>query len=118
MQENDFGKQASIDLYECGDKIKDEEEIKRFVRKLCKLIEMNQFGETVVVHFGKDKKAEGFSMLQLIDTSLISGHFANATNAAYIDVFSCRDFDERKAAEFTKKFFRAKRYNLNVLIRK
>ena len=116
--QDDFGKQASIDLYECNDKIKNAEEIKRFVKELCKLIDMNRFGDTIVVHFGKDKKAEGFSMIQLIDTSLISGHFSNLKKSAYIDVFSCKDFDEEKVAEFAKEFFGADEYELNVLIRK
>jgi S-adenosylmethionine/arginine decarboxylase-like enzyme len=46
-------------------------------------------------------------MIQLIETSLISGHFANLTNSAYIDIFSCKAYDPDTVAEFTRKFFQA-----------
>lgn len=113
-----WGLLSSVDLYECSpEKIRDAEEIKRFVRELCDLIDMKRFGETVVVHFGEDEKVAGYSMTQLIETSLISGHFANLTNTAYLDIFSCKMYDPDKVAVFAKEFFRAKNFNINVLKR-
>lgn len=117
MKESDFGKQACIDLYGCNDSIKNAEKIVEFVKELCRMINMSRFGETKVVHFGEGK-TEGYSMVQLIETSLISGHFANESNKAYIDIFSCRDFDEKDAAEFAKEFFGAEDMTLNVIRRK
>jgi len=66
---------------------------------------MKRFGETQVVHFGEDEKVAGFSMVQLIETSLISAHFANLTNTVYLDVFSCKMYDPAAAAAFAQKFF-------------
>ena len=86
--------------------------------ELCALIEMNRFGDTVVVHFGEDEKVAGYSMTQLIETSLISGHFANATNAIYIDIFSCKEYDPYEALEFTKKFFKGGDSKLHIALRK
>jgi S-adenosylmethionine/arginine decarboxylase-like enzyme len=57
-------------------------------------------------------------MTQLIETSLISGHFANATNAAYINVFSCAYYDPEKVLRFTKNWFGAKEATKSVLNRK
>jgi len=68
---------------------------------------MKRYGDTVVIDFGEEEKVAGFSMTQLIETSLISGHFANATSAAYLDIFSCKWYDPTVASEFTKKFFEA-----------
>jgi hypothetical protein len=45
-------------------------------------------------------------MTQLIETSLVSGHFANDTNAAYMDIFSCKNYDPLVMANFTLKFFK------------
>lgn len=110
-----WGILTSLDLYDCDpDIIRSSEDIKRYVRELCDLIKMRPFGECQVVHFGKDKRVEGYSMVQLIETSLISGHFANLTNSAYIDIFSCKPYDPEGAAEFTKHFFRAKSINIHV----
>ena len=68
---------------------------------------MKRYGECQVVHFGDDPKVTGFSMTQLIETSLVSGHFANNTNAAYLDIFSCKWYDVRKVKQFSKRFFEA-----------
>jgi S-adenosylmethionine/arginine decarboxylase-like enzyme len=56
-------------------------------------------------------------MVQLIETSLISGHFANLNNAAYIDIFSCNPYDPEEAARFTQAFFEAKSCQMHVIER-
>ena len=115
VQVEPWGILTSLDLYDCDPVIiRDAREIRRYVKELCELIEMKPFGECQVVHFGKDKRVEGYSMVQLIETSLISGHFANMSNSAYIDIFSCKPYDPQRAGEFTKNFFRAKSINIHV----
>jgi S-adenosylmethionine decarboxylase len=79
---------------------------------------MNRFGTTVVVNFGEDPRVSGFSMTQLIETSLISGHFANNTNAIYLDVFSCKAYPPYKTAEFARKFFEGKKAEVKVSFRR
>jgi S-adenosylmethionine/arginine decarboxylase-like enzyme len=88
--------------------------IKQFVVELCDLIEMKRFGETQVVHFGEDEKVAGFSMAQLIETSLISAHFANKTNATYLDVFSCKAYDPETVKSFAQNYFGGSFTSLNV----
>ena len=107
--ENPWGMSTSVDLYDCNPStIRDADKIKEYVKQLCDLIEMRTFGECLVVHFGDDPKVSGFSMTQLIETSLVSGHFANNTNAAYLDIFSCKWYDVEKMVQFSKDFFGAK----------
>ena len=114
-KEEPWGILASIDIYNCNPEfIRSREKIKEFVEELLCLIEMKAFGETVIVHFGEDEKVEGFSMTQLIETSLISGHFANLTNAVYLDVFSCKAFDPEVVKQFAESFFEGKKSSLNV----
>src|SRR4030042_2333189 len=101
-----WGLLTSVDLYNCDPQIiRDAEAIKRYVKELCELIEMKKFGDTQVVHFGEDERVAGFSMVQLIETSLISAHFANLTNTVYLDVFSCKPYDPEIVADFAQKFF-------------
>lgn len=110
-----WGLLTSVDLYGCNPEIiRDSEKIRRYVIELCDLIEMKRFGECQVVHFGEDERVAGFSMVQLIETSLISGHFANLTNAAYIDVFSCKPYDPDQVARFTKDYFQAEFMEIHV----
>jgi S-adenosylmethionine/arginine decarboxylase-like enzyme len=103
-----WGLLTSLDLYDCNpETIRDADKIKKYVVDLCRLIDMKRFGECQVVHFGEEDRVAGYSMIQLIETSLISGHFANLTNSAYIDIFSCKVYDPDTVAEFTQKFFEA-----------
>ncbi|MFA6183523.1 MAG: S-adenosylmethionine decarboxylase [Parcubacteria group bacterium] len=117
-KENPWGMSTCIDLYHCNPQtLRSAREIKRFVKELCGLIEMKTFGETVVVNFGEDPRVSGFSMTQLIETSLISGHFANNSNAIYLDVFSCKPYPPYKTAQFAKKFFEGKKMDIKVNFR-
>jgi len=114
-----WGILSCIDLYDCDAKtIRDAEKIRQFVVELCHLIEMKRFGETQVVNFGEEERVAGYSMTQLIETSLISAHFANLTNTTYLDVFSCKAYDPKKVADFAKEFFKAKDFNLQVVERR
>ena len=101
-----WGIASSFDIYNCdSEAIRNAEKIQQFVIELCDLIEMKRFGETKIVNFGEDERVAGYSMVQLIETSLISAHFANLTNAVYLDVFSCKPYDPEIVADFAKRFF-------------
>lgn len=102
-----WGKSATIDLGKCDPAIiRSKEKIQEYVIQLCKLIDMVRYGDCQIVHFGSGNK-EGFSMVQLIETSCITAHFANDINAAFIDIFSCKEFDTQAVAAFSHKFFDA-----------
>ena len=114
-----WGIWSGIDLHGCNPAtIRDAQKIKEFVYELCNKIAVNRYGECSVVHFGEDPRVSGFSMVQLIETSLISGHFANQTDAVYLDVFSCKYYDPHVVAEYAKEFFEAKDMVLNYTLRK
>ena len=105
-----WGVASSIDIYDCDpETIRSAGKIKEFVKKLCDLIEMKRYGETMVVHFGEEERVAGFSMVQLIETSLISAHFANLTNTVYLDVFSCKPYDIKTVEKFSREFFKGKK---------
>lgn len=114
-----WGLLTSIDLFGCDpEAIRDENKIKNYIFKLCELIDMKRFGEIVIVRFGADPKVQGYSVVQLIETSCVSGHFSEESNSAYIDIFSCKFYEQKEAVEFTKQFFKAKGASYNVLLRK
>ena len=115
IDQNIWGIASSIDIYDCDPgTIRSAEAIRSFVIELCELIEMKRFGETQVVHFGEDERVAGFSMVQLIETSLISAHFANLTNTTYLDVFSCKTYDPEVVRGFSQSYFGGSHSNLTV----
>ena len=118
VEKSVWGIASSFDIYDCNpETIRDAEKIREFVVKLCELIEMRRFGDTQVVHFGEDEKVAGYSMVQLIETSLISAHFANLTNTVYLDVFSCKPYDPAVVEEFAREYFEGSRVMTNVNLR-
>lgn len=105
-----FGLELTLDLFDCNKEIIDsKEKILEFSEKLCDLIDMKRYGKPFIERFADGTDAEGYSLAQMIETSLVSGHFAPVTNSAYINIFSCKSFDPEVAEKFTKEFFGAKR---------
>ncbi len=114
-----WGISSSIDLYDCDLALmQNADAVREFVRILCDRIKMKRYGETQVVYFGEDARVTGFSMTQLIETSLISAHFADASCAIYLDVFSCASYEPEEVAQFAKEYFKAARHNINVAYRR
>jgi S-adenosylmethionine/arginine decarboxylase-like enzyme len=112
-----WGLSAAVDLRDCRpESIRDRDHIAAYVIALCKLIGMKRYGDCQIVHFGEGRVA-GYSMVQLIETSLISGHFANDTNRAYLDIFSCKGYDPAVVEEFSKEFFGARSSSVSVTLR-
>ncbi|TAL12789.1 MAG: S-adenosylmethionine decarboxylase [Nitrospirae bacterium] len=112
-----WGLSTSVDLQDCRpETIRDRDHIEAYVIALCNLIGMKRYGDCQVVHFG-DGRVAGYSMIQLIETSLISGHFANDTNRAYLDIFSCKGYDPVVVEEFSRKFFGARSSTLSMTLR-
>lgn len=105
MAATPWGWELVLDCSNCApDSIRSKENVENFARELVKRIDMVPFGDPQVIHFGEGNK-EGFTLIQLIQTSNISGHFANDTNAAYLNVFSCKDFDPETVRVCVMKFF-------------
>ena len=114
-----YGKELILDLFGCDPKIiRSKKKILEYSNKICNLIKMKKYGKPICERFGFGKNfTAGFSLVQLIESSLVSGHFSELWNRAFIDIFSCKLFDEKIATNFTKKFFKAKKIKNRVLIR-
>lgn len=114
-----WGLSTAIDLHDCDpDLLKNAEKIREYIAKVCALIDAKPWGPCHVQHFGINPDVAGYSMMQLVETSLVSGHFANKTNRIFLDIFSCKYYDPIKAAEFSKEFFKAKDATFKCTLRK
>lgn len=103
-----WGLETSLDLHGCNERIDNADAVKIYVADLCELIRMKRYGPCHVERFGAPgTDLEGLSMFQFIETSCISGHFSPSTSSAFINVFSCSDFDPDVVKQFTEKFFGA-----------
>ena len=78
--------------------------IEEFSRDLVKRIDMVPYGKPRVVMFGSGNK-KGYTLVQLIETSNITGHFVEETDDLYLDVFSCKDFDPKTVKQVVNWYF-------------
>jgi S-adenosylmethionine decarboxylase len=119
LTDGSFGMELILDLSGCSpESVREKESIVGYAQELCKVIDMKAFGEPFVERFALDNKiAAGYSLVQLIETSSITAHFSEYWNKAYINIFSCKEFDPEAAAEFTKKHFSASEVKQTLLVR-
>ena len=88
-----------------GSAITSKQTIENFVKDLVKRIDMKAYGEPMIVDFGSGNKA-GFTLVQLIEISNICAHFCNDTGDVYLDVFSCKPFDNLTVKKCFKEYFK------------
>jgi S-adenosylmethionine decarboxylase len=105
MEPGVWGKHLVLDCGQCIHKrIIDPVNIAWFAKELVRRIDMVAFGEPQVVYFGNDDKT-GYTLVQLIETSNIIGHFNDKDDTAFIDVFSCKDFSTNEVVQCVEEFF-------------
>lgn len=114
-----WGYHLILDCKGCdSDTIKDADVIRKFVKVLVDEIDMKAFGEPIIEHFGSHNPiVAGYSLMQLIETSSITGHFAEGSGDAYLDIFSCKPYDIEIAKAVVKRFFRPQKVKTTYLTR-
>ena len=88
-----WGYHLIIDAARCTPRsIRCAHNIEKFSKTLVERIDMVPYGKPQIVMFGSGNK-KGYTLVQLIETSNITGHFVEETDDLYLDVFSCKKFD-------------------------
>ena len=107
MNEHIWGQHLILDMSGCCIKaVSDSANIINFSKELVQAIDMKAFGDPILKHFAtQNPDASGYTLVQLIETSSITAHFAELSGEIYLDVFSCKVFNENLAIEVCKKFF-------------
>jgi S-adenosylmethionine/arginine decarboxylase-like enzyme len=100
-----WGMLAAVDLHDCErSRLADPNCIRRFVPALVDAIGMTAHGPLLLDRFG-DGELEGWSAMQFIETSSITLHADEVSGRLFVDVFSCRDFDPKVAAQLAVAHF-------------
>ena len=94
-------------------KITDRNNHALFLKNLVKDIDMVAYGEPIIEHFAThDPDKAGYSIVQLIETSNITGHFVDKDGSVYLDVFSCKSFDANKVIDCMCEYYNIKGYEI------
>ena len=99
------------------ERIDSRENIYNFTKEMVKRIDMTAHGEPVIEYLLEGDPKQGYSMMQLITTSNICGHFMELDGTAYFDVFSCKKFDIEVAQDVVREFFNPKKMRVNYITR-
>lgn len=91
--------------------------IYNFIKDLVKRIDMQAHGEPVIEYLLPGDPKQGYSLMQLITTSNICGHFMELDGTAYFDIFSCKIFDIEVAKKVVDEYFRPKKMRVNFITR-
>jgi S-adenosylmethionine/arginine decarboxylase-like enzyme len=109
-----WGWHLSVNASYCDlSKITDRDNIYNFIKQLVNDIDMIAYGEPEIVFFGNGDKS-GFTSTQLISTSNICAHYVDEYKAVFLDVFSCKDFDQNTVVELVKKYFGSQQVTTNL----
>jgi S-adenosylmethionine/arginine decarboxylase-like enzyme len=114
---NTWGVEVMLDCYACDkSKITDKTNIENFARELVERIDMVAYGDPQVVLFGSGNK-QGYTLVQLIETSNIVAHFCDESGDAYLNVFSCKNFNGQDVAQVFEKYFSPTHYKITRIPR-
>jgi len=118
-QKGYWGYHLILDCQGCAiDSISNSANIKHFVETLVDAIEMKAYGEPIIEHFAThDPTKGGYSLVQLIETSSITGHFVDENGDAYIDIFSCKPFSFDTVKDVIGRFFGPQSIKMHFLTR-
>lgn len=119
MSKGPWGYHLLVDISGCNIPcITDRDHIYKFVKQLVKDIDMVSYGEPMIEHFAThDPDKAGYSLVQLIETSNITAHFVDKDGSGYIDVFSCKPFEDSVVLACIKDYFYPKAYNSTFVFR-
>lgn len=106
-----YGLEVMVNCYECDITLFTRKHLRRFFRGLVKLLEM----EASDRHYRTEPR--GLTAIQFILTSNITVHCVDDLERVYVNIFSCKEFKPYDALEFTREFFKAKRWQHHVIVR-
>jgi S-adenosylmethionine/arginine decarboxylase-like enzyme len=111
-----WGYHLMLDCSGCT-KIDSKENIYNFVKDLVKRIDMTAHGEPIIEYLLPGDPKQGYSMVQLITTSNLSGHFMELDGTAYFDIFSCKEFEIDTVKKVVNEYFAPSKMRVNFLTR-
>ena len=121
---DNYGKELIIDLHNCNPLRFTRKSIRNYFKELCSLIDMER--EKLCwwddLHTAEEEKETephlvGTSAVQFIKTSSIVIHSLDILKKVFINIFSCKDFDEEVVMRLSKEWYRGVSVNKQVIRR-
>lgn len=108
----DYGKELVIDLHNCNSARFTRKSIRHYFKELCNLIGMKRcklswWDDLYTPEEEKETEPHlvGTSAIQFIKTSNITIHTLDLLQRVYLNIFSCKNFDENIVVQFSRDWF-------------
>ncbi|MBI2514750.1 adenosylmethionine decarboxylase [Candidatus Wolfebacteria bacterium] len=99
-------------------KLQDKKFLTSLLENLPKKLKMRILRKPVVARISSDHYPHaGYSGFVILLESHISFHTWPEENYVALDVYSCKDFDEKQAIRYIKRFFGSKKLKVKSIIR-
>lgn len=114
-----YGKHLIIDAYGVEEKkLKNQRSIKGLLKNLPGRLKMRALGNPVLKKIQSDDYPDwGLSGFVILFESHISVHTWPEENFVAMDVYSCKDFDEKSATKYIKNYWKSKKMKVKTIIR-
>ena len=120
----EYGKELILDLHECNPAKFTRYHINKFFKELCLEIDMEackiawwDYKDYLDEYDKAPIHLKGTSAIQFISTSNITIHALDGMKQVYLNIFSCKDFNESDAIIFCTKYFEANSYTFQTIYR-
>lgn len=121
---NSYGKELILDIHNCDPSTFNRKSIKKYLIKLCELIDMERCKLSWWDDSGvppEEQETEphlkGTTAVQFIMTSNIVIHTLDLLGVVYINIFSCKNFNTTTAKKFSEKWFKGEIVNSQLIKR-
>lgn len=115
---NPWGMTAAIDVYGCETAILGcPERLIETTGLIARRLGKQLSGPCSIKADGPEKNPSGLTVVQPMESSLISGHAVLSSRALYLDILADTFFDPRDMAEFCLGLFKASHYRLQLVFR-
>ena len=112
-----YGQHAVVTALGCNEDLLSIEKMYEFLTTMADDIDIVRYGAPIIARFGGGIET-GLSGVQLIETSAIVIHTNDAHRGMYLDVFSCKEFEEATVKRVLDDFFAPSSVNCEVIYRK
>jgi S-adenosylmethionine/arginine decarboxylase-like enzyme len=113
-----YGLEIIVDIHDCNIAKFKRKTLDEFFAKLVKLSKMQAVGKPKYwLEHSNEPHLKGYSGIQFIKTSSILIHTLDILKCAYLNFFSCKDFDTIEVAKFIKDYFEAGKISYKVINR-
>ena len=110
-----YGTEFIIDLHNCNPKKFTRKSIKKYFVEVCKLINMEPCKlvwwddfRVPIEERQTEPHLKGTSAIQFIKTSNITIHTLDIMKNVYVNIFSCKHFQDYALMKFTEKYFQGR----------